>query len=148
MISSSDVVAVVACILGSAGLWNLINNELERRGKKKDCLQEIKDEISTVKTEIKDVKTEIQETKTCLQEGLHEKFAILARTHILRFDDQLLNEPNRVISKEHFNQQLEDINTYLSYCDTHPNFKNECATAAIAHIRSTYQKYLENNLFN
>ena len=46
-------------------------------------------------------------------------------------------------SKEYFAQQLQDIDTYEAYCQTHPKFKNSYAEAAIEHIRSTYKKLLE-----
>lgn len=76
-----------------------------------------------------------------LSDKVDRNQAILARTHILRFDDELLNDIKH--SKEYFSQQLQDIDTYESYCQIHPDFKNSYATAAIDHIRKTYAALLE-----
>lgn len=76
-----------------------------------------------------------------LSDKVDRNQAILARTHILRFDDELLNDIKH--SKEYFCQQLQDIDTYESYCQIHPDFKNSYATAAIEHIKKTYSQLLE-----
>lgn len=91
-----------------------------------------------------DTKAQIVEVKTSINklgERIDENQAILARSHILRFDDELLNDVNH--SKEYFSQTLQDIDVYEAFCMDHPNFKNSFATAAINHIRKTYDELLE-----
>ncbi len=66
--------------------------------------------------------------------------AILARTHILRFSDELKN--NIIHSEEYFRQQLDDCDTYEKYCETHPEFINSYTQMANKHIKETYQKLL------
>lgn len=50
-------------------------------------------------------------------------------------------------SKEWWNQVLEDITEYNQYCDAHPEFKNNKAVHAIAHLDTTYAKILAKNDF-
>ena len=64
--------------------------------------------------------------------------AILARTHILRFADELRNGVEH--SNEYFRQQLEDCDTYARYCETHPGFKNSYTELADKYIKETYER--------
>lgn len=84
---------------------------------------------------------ELRKAIEILSDKVDRNQAILARTHILRFDDELLNDIKH--SKEYFSQQLQDIDTYEAYCTAHPDFRNSYATAAIDHIRKTYSQLLE-----
>lgn len=74
-----------------------------------------------------------------------EEWATLSRTHILRFGDELLHGAQH--SKEHFDQILLDISKYEVYCETHPAYKNNIASATIKQIKHTYQKCLDENHF-
>ncbi|MBP5598023.1 MAG: hypothetical protein J6Y02_21825 [Pseudobutyrivibrio sp.] len=73
-----------------------------------------------------------------LSERLEEHKATLARTHILRFADELRN--GTVHSEEYFRQQILDIDTYTRYCETHPNFSNGLTVMASEYIREEYRK--------
>lgn len=74
-----------------------------------------------------------------------EEWASLSRMHILRFGDELLHGVSH--SKEHFDQILNDITKYETYCDEHPAYKNNVARATIKQIKNTYQKCLDENDF-
>lgn len=71
--------------------------------------------------------------------------AVLARTHILRFSDEIQNDVRH--SQEYFRQQLLDIDTYDQYCEAHPEFQNSYAVLASKHIKATYEKLLEKGEF-
>lgn len=71
--------------------------------------------------------------------------AVLARTHILRFSDEIQNGVRH--SQEYFRQQLLDIDTYDQYCESHPEFQNSYAVLASKHIKATYEKLLEKGEF-
>ena len=73
-----------------------------------------------------------------IQDTIDEREAVLSRTHILRFNDELYNGIQH--SKEYFDQTLEDITTYNEFCASHPKFKNERTVMAIDNIKVTYQK--------
>jgi len=76
-----------------------------------------------------------------LSDKVDRNQAILARTHILRFDDELINGIEH--SKEYFSQQMQDIDTYEAYCKAHPDFRNNYAVIASEHIKKTYAELLE-----
>ena len=46
-------------------------------------------------------------------------------------------------SKEYFSQQMQDIDTYETYCKQHPDFRNNYAVIASEHIKKTYAELLE-----
>ena len=68
-----------------------------------------------------------------------------SRQRILRFNDEILFD--RRHSKEHFDDILEDIDTYEEYCQEHKDFKNNKAELAIATIREVYTKCLKTHDF-
>ena len=107
---------------------------IERHDGKDKQTKEIIDEIRSVGKKVDNVDGELQEHK-----------AVLARTHILRFNDELYNHIDH--SKEYFDQTLEDIDTYENYCVTHPNFKNARTVFAEDNIKSVYKKLTEEHKF-
>ena len=68
-----------------------------------------------------------------------------ARTRILRFGDECKRDVPH--SEEHFNQVLDDIDRYESYCNSHPEYKNAKAVLTIARIKEIYTERLENGDF-
>ena len=73
-----------------------------------------------------------------LRDLCDEREADSCRTRILRFNDELLHHVNH--SKEHFDHILIDVSKYETYCDTHPDYKNNIANLAIERIKHTYCK--------
>lgn len=86
----------------------------------------------------KDKSKEIEQKLDALSERIAENQAILARTHILRFSDELKNGIEH--SNEYFRQQLDDCDTYDRYCKSHPDFKNSYTEIANKHIKETYKR--------
>lgn len=76
---------------------------------------------------------------------IEEREAVLARTHILRFNDELYNGIKH--SKEYFDQQLEDCDKYDQYCEKHPDFKNSRTVMATQNIKDTYNRLLDGHKF-
>ena len=118
----SMLIALVS-LLSATAIWDFVKFLINRK--------------DDTKAQIVEVKTSINK----LGERIDENQAILARSHILRFDDELLNDVSH--SREYFSQTLQDIDVYEAFCMDHPNFKNSFATAAINHIRKTYDELLE-----
>lgn len=85
-----------------------------------------------------DKSKEIEKKIDDLSETVKANQAILARTHILRFSDELRNGIEH--SQEYFRQQLDDCDTYDKYCDTHPDFKNSYTMIANEYIKDTYDR--------
>jgi hypothetical protein len=112
----------VAIVTASA-IWDFIKFLINRKDGENKELKGIKSAIET------------------LSDKVDRNQAILARTHILRFDDELINGIDH--SKEYFSQQLQDIDTYEAYCKQHPDFRNNYAVIASEHIKKTYAELLE-----
>lgn len=87
----------------------------------------------------------LREDVDALRESIDKRDAVQARTHILRFDDELRNKIKH--SQEYFRQILDDADTYDEFCAGHPGFRNGYATAAEKHIREVYDQCLAENSF-
>ena len=74
-----------------------------------------------------------------------ERDAKTARTHILRFGDEVRIGARH--SKESFDEVLADITAYESYCKAHPEFPNNRTRAAEKFITETYDECLRENKF-
>ena len=68
-----------------------------------------------------------------------------ARQRILRFNDEILF--NKRHSKEHFDEILNDIDTYEAYCEAHEDYENNKAVLAISTIREVYKECLRDHDF-
>lgn len=131
--TSEILTAVIVAVLSSK-LWDF----LAARFKRKD---EVEDKEDKVLQAIRDLKKEVGTISTKVDENA----AVLARTHILRFNDELINGVEH--SFEYFRQQLQDIDTYEAYCDVHPQFRNTYATLAISNIKETYDHLIKKGTF-
>ena len=81
---------------------------------------------------------EIEKKVVALDDKIDKNQAILARTHILRFSDELRNGVEH--SAEYFRQQLDDCDTYEKYCEAHPEFKNSYTMIANKNIKETFER--------
>ena len=120
---TESVLIVIVSLLSATAVWDFVKFLINRKDDTKAQIVEVKKSINK------------------LGERIDENQAVLARTHILRFDDELLNDVKH--SREYFSQTLQDIDVYEAFCMDHPNFKNSFATAAINHILKTYGELLE-----
>lgn len=85
-----------------------------------------------------DKSKEIESKIDKLDSKVDKNQAILARTHILRFSDELRNGIEH--SAEYFRQQLDDCDTYDKFCELHPEFKNSYTMIANKHIKDTFER--------
>lgn len=80
-----------------------------------------------------------------VMEKLEVNEANNSRYRILRFDDEIRHKTKH--TQEHFNQIIEEINTYEKYCEEHPKYKNMKAVSAIENIREVYNTCKKENSF-
>ena len=94
------------------------------------------------------VKAVQKQTQTRLDDHIRmddERNADLHRAKILRFNNELLrNIPH---TREEFIEVLSDIDYYESYCDNHPEYKNNRALHAVANISRVYDERLKKHDF-
>ena len=126
--------AVVIAVLSSK-LWDFLAARFKRKDEREDKQDRVLQAIRDLKAEVGTISTKVDENA-----------AVLARTHILRFNDELIN--NIEHSQEYFRQQLQDIDTYEAYCNAHPQFRNTYATMAINNIKATYEGLLKKGTFS
>lgn len=74
-----------------------------------------------------------------------ESEAKSARVRILRFGDELYQGKKH--SKEHFDNILDDITEYDTYCREHPDFKNERTKVTESVILNQYRECAEKHSF-
>lgn len=81
---------------------------------------------------------EIEKKVDALSNKVDENQAKLARTHILRFNDEIKNGISH--SSEYWRQTLDDCDTYNEFCESKPSFKNSYTVIAEKNIKETFEK--------
>jgi hypothetical protein len=118
---------IILAVLASGAVFSFVQFLITLGFSRKDKSNEIEKKLDNLNDKIDKV-----------AESVDENAAILARTHILRFSDEIKN--GMVHSSEYWRQQLDDCDTYQRFCDSHPNFKNSYTEHADKHIKDTYDQ--------
>lgn len=100
---------------------------ITRHDNKHDKQEEILSEIKALSGRVSQIEA-----------SLDERDAIQARTHILRFKDELYDGVHH--SQEYFEQILDDIVMYDRYCSEHPKFANGRTRAAASYIQDEHDR--------
>lgn len=129
-----NVLTSIASILVGGGILAFIQFLITRYDKKHDRLKEVLDAVKGVKADVDAVRSDVDSVRT----EASRRDAILSRTHILRFRDELYNDIKH--TSEYFEQTLDDIEVYEQYCETHPGFANGRTKAAAKYIREEYER--------
>ena len=80
-----------------------------------------------------------------VMDKIEEGNANNARYRIIRFNDEVKHDVKH--TEEHFDQIIEDIDTYENYCSDHPHFPNGKAVHSISNIRKIYDKCSDEHSF-
>ena len=80
-----------------------------------------------------------------VMDKIEEGNAKNARYRIIRFNDEVKHDVKH--TEEHFDQIIEDIDTYENYCSDHPRFPNGKAVHSISNIRKIYDKCSDEHSF-
>ena len=125
---------VILSILGSAGVFSLVQFLITRHDNKHGILEKIRAEIESVKSEIEAMKEERREDR-----------ATNARRRILNASDEIRHGVPH--SKEWWEQILQDIDEYEKYCDAHEGYRNNRAIMAVENLKKVYSDRLSKNDF-
>ena len=128
-----DIGLLLSFILGGSFL-GFLQFIINRRDAKNDRFDAIVTELAELRAEIRSI-----DEKGDLRE------AVESRVRILKFNDELLE--GRRHSKDSYDQAMSDITNYETYCEVHPDFKNNQTVMTIAHINSSYTERLEKHDF-
>lgn len=119
MIEYKDIIVPIIVAIFASGLIQYLITRFDNKNGMKKELKRISDELSEFK-------------------------AVLARTHILRFADEL--KSGVLHSEEYFKQQILDIDTYNEYCKYHESFANGLTKMSSEYIMLEYKRlYLSGN---
>jgi len=122
----TQLTTIISVLIGG-GILGFVQFLISRKDAKDD-------KESTILSEIKTLSGKVEQ----IEKSLDERDAVLARTHILRFKDELYNGIHH--SAEYFEQTLDDIQTYDQFCSDHPKFANGRTKAAAEYIRQEYDR--------
>ena len=134
LLSTAGVAAAVAGVFGLITLF--INRFWAKRDEKKGKLKEIQDSIADMDEKLK-----------AHIAADDERYAVQCRTRILRFADELINEPQHLHTQGQFDQTLADITEYDRYCHEHPTFRNELTLRSAEIIRKVYEECAREHKF-
>ena len=128
------MVEIVMAVLGSSVLTVIINRVFNILDRKKDKQDQIISEINEMKSELNRHIEDDEKHRTDM-----------SRARILRFSDELRRGISH--SEESFNNILEDIDNYISYCTQHESvYINSKANAAIRNIKTTHDKCIRGEM--
>ena len=116
-----SILKIILAIVGSSAFFSFLQYIITRWDNKKGMEKQVRQ----------------------LFEQRNEDRAVLARTHILRFADELRN--GFAHSEDYFRQQLLDCDTYEHYCNEHPDFANGLTKMSTDYIREEYKRLYLNN---
>ena len=132
---------LVALVLGSGAFFSFLQFIITRWDNKKGMEKELR----KTNEKIDNVEVKFDKRIDETNEKIDRNQAVLARTHILRFADEQRSGTIHH-SKEYFEQQIQDIDTYATYCTDHPEFRNGLTVMASEYIKSEYKRiYLSND---
>ena len=122
---------IIITILTSGAFFSFAQFIISRWDTKKGIERELKKQVSR-----------LDERLDTIEDNQEKHIATLARTHILRFADEQrqLVKCGATHSEEYFKQQLQDIDTYNAYCDTHKGFANGLTVMASEYIKEEYRR--------
>ena len=122
----TQITTIISVLIGG-GILGFVQFLISRHDNKED-------KEDSILSAIKDLSGRVER----IENSLDERDAVLARTHILRFKDELYNGIHH--SAEYFEQTLDDIQTYDQFCKDHPKFANGRTKAAAEYIREEYDR--------
>ena len=121
------LITIIATLTGGGAIYSFIQFIISLGFSKADKTKEIDKKIDDLSDKLDKV-----------AESVDYNAAVLARTHILRFSDEIKN--GVVHSSEYWRQQLDDCDTYQRFCEEHPRFRNSYTEHADKHIKDTYDQ--------
>lgn len=138
------LIGILGAGIGS-GAMAILNAALQRKWKKDDAKSDREaakeDQQAVILAKLEEMENRLDK----MEAADAEREAKNTRIRILRFGDECSHEVRH--SREHFEQVIEDVDFYETYCLDHPEFKNNKATLTIQLIKETYQRRLLNNDF-
>lgn len=123
----------------------LEDNATEEESEVLKAIKDLKADVEGIKEDVANVKAEVEKTRTEVKDDILEESVVQSRVRILRFADEMACGQKH--SKDHFDQTLEDITKYETYCGSHPDFKNDITKTSIELIRDAFKERMKKHDF-
>lgn len=133
-----EFLSLIAVILTSGAVFGFAQFLITRHDNKKNTEKMVVKVDEKVDEKFDELSKKVDEKVDALSDKVDQNAAVLARTHILRFSDEIKN--GVVHSSEYWRQTLDDCDTYSEFCEAHKGFRNSYTTLADKHIKETYEK--------
>lgn len=117
-----DVITLIVAVIGSGAVFGFLQFIIQFLVTRNDMKQNFGKKLEAMDAKI------------------DRNQAILARTHILRFADDLRNHGSKYHSEEYYRQQILDCDLYENYCKANPDFSNGLTIVASKYIRNEFEK--------
>jgi hypothetical protein len=136
-----DVFTTLIGVLLGGGVLAFIQFLITRHDSKHDKVEEVNKSIQALSEKVKERFDVLDRKIDTVDTKGDERFAVSSRVRILRFEDEL--QEKRKHSKDSWDQAMSDIDYYETYCNSHPEFKNNQTVATVEHIKNGYMERLE-----
>ena len=136
-----DVFTTLIGVLLGGGVLAFIQFLITRHDSKHDKVEEVNKSIQALSEKVKERFDVLDRKIDTVNAKGDERFAVSSRVRILRFEDEL--QEKRKHSKDSWDQAMSDIDYYETYCNSHPEFKNNQTVATVEHIKNGYMERLE-----
>ena len=129
---------LTACVPILVALVTIIPTIISNRKKTQSTIEAMEAKISGENAETRKQVSTLQESFNSHVNEYEENKAKQARYRILRFYDEVCASVDH--SESNWEDILDDIDFYETYCETHKDFKNNRGSAAMEHLKETYKK--------
>lgn len=136
-----DIMTSIVGVLLGGGILAFIQFLITRHDSKHDKVEEVNKSIQALSEKVKERFDVLDRKIDTVDTKGDERFAVSSRVRILRFEDEL--QEKRKHSKDSWDQAMSDIDYYETYCNSHPEFKNNQTVATVEHIKNGYMERLE-----
>lgn len=141
-----NVGVLVLAVIGGSGIiqiapikinpWSWLIQRVGREAGK-----ELYEKLDSLEAKVEDLDERVRSH----EDQRDEQEAIGRRRRILRFADEC--RKNEKHSLEHFNEILDDISAYKTYCEEHPKFKNDKCVISVEFVEKAYKHCVETDDF-
>ena len=135
-----DIFLTILGVVLGGGILAFIQFLITRHDNKHDKVAEVNKSIQALSKDVKERFDVLDRKIDMVNAKGDERFAVSSRVRILRFEDELQEE--RKHSKDSWDQAMSDIDYYETYCNSHPEFRNNQTVATVEHIKHGYNERL------
>ena len=113
---------------------SIVSNRKKTEANIKDMESKLSKEINSTKAEIESVQKDFNNHVDEYQDSKAKQ----ARYRIIRFYDEVCDNVDH--SESHWEDILDEIDFYETYCETHKDFKNNRGGIAMEYLKETYKR--------